>query len=37
MKEQFEMGKLQVDVGRALGLAASSIRMIIQKSEKIRI
>lgn len=31
------MGKHQVDVGHAVGLAASGIRMIIQKSEKIRI
>lgn len=31
------MGKHQVDVGHAIGPAASGIRMIIQKSEKIRI
>jgi hypothetical protein len=31
--EQLEVGKYQVDVGRAIGLAASGIGMIIQKSE----
>jgi predicted TPR repeat methyltransferase len=35
--EEFEVGKHQVDVGCSVGLAASGIRMIIQKSEKIRI
>jgi hypothetical protein len=34
--EQLEVGKHQVDVGHAVGLAASSLRMIIQNSEKIR-
>jgi hypothetical protein len=31
------VGKHQVDVGHAVGLATSGIRMMIQKSEKIRI